>query len=151
MQFSRGCRFSCDFCAISVFFNRRNYVRRTREVLDEITSQPRKFVFFVDDNLLSDFEAAKQFLRELIPLRIRWVSQASLDMTSDLELMDLLVRAKGSRCEKTDRSMSSRSLVMSNEAWDTQRMRSGISSRKSSPSIGQQIVVDEKARKAAGS
>ncbi len=93
MQFSRGCRFSCDFCAISVFFNRRNFVRRTEEVLDEIAHQDRKFIFFVDDNLLSNHEAAKSFLRALIPLRIRWVSQASLDMTNDPELMELLVES----------------------------------------------------------
>jgi radical SAM superfamily enzyme YgiQ (UPF0313 family) len=91
MQFSRGCRFACDFCAISVFFNRSHYVRRTREVLDEIESQERKFIFFVDDNFLSNHEAAKEFLRDLIPMRIRWVSQASLDMTNDPELMQLLV------------------------------------------------------------
>ncbi|MEZ6103125.1 MAG: radical SAM protein [Pirellulaceae bacterium] len=91
MQFSRGCRFSCDFCAISVFFNRRNFVRRTHEVLEEIANQNRKLVFFVDDNFLSNHEAAKAFLRELVPLRIRWVSQASLDMTNDPELMRLLV------------------------------------------------------------
>jgi radical SAM superfamily enzyme YgiQ (UPF0313 family) len=91
MQFSRGCRFACDFCAISVFFNRSHYVRRTREVLDEIESQDRKFIFFVDDNFLSNHEAAKAFLRDLIPMRIRWVSQASLDMTNDPELMQLLV------------------------------------------------------------
>lgn len=93
MQFSRGCRFACDFCAISVFFNRSHFVRRTREVLDEIASQDRKFVFFVDDNFLSNHEAAKSFLRELIPMRIRWVSQASLDMTNDPELMQLLVES----------------------------------------------------------
>ena len=93
MQYSRGCRFACDFCAISVFFDRKHFVRRTREVLEEIESQDRKFVFFVDDNFLSNHEAAKQFLRELIPLRIRWVSQASLDMTNDPELMELLERS----------------------------------------------------------
>jgi radical SAM superfamily enzyme YgiQ (UPF0313 family) len=91
MQFSRGCRFTCDFCAISVFFNRRHYVRQTREILDEIARQERKFIFFVDDNFLSNHDAAKNFLRELIPLRIRWVSQASIDMTNDLALMQLLV------------------------------------------------------------
>ena len=93
MQFSRGCRFTCNFCAISVFFGRRNYVRPTREILAEIAAQDRKLVFFVDDNFLSNHEAAKQFLRELIPMRIRWVSQASLDMTNDLELMELLVES----------------------------------------------------------
>ena len=50
---------------------------RREEVLDEIAAQERKFVFFVDDNFLSNHEAAKLFLRDLIPLRIRWVSQAS--------------------------------------------------------------------------
>ena len=93
MQFSRGCRFSCDFCAISVFFSRRNYVRQTHEVLDEIEAQDQKFVFFVDDNFLSNHEAAKKFLRDLIPMRIRWVSQASLDMTNDPDLMALLVES----------------------------------------------------------
>ena len=90
MQFSRGCRFACDFCAISVFFNRTNFVRETREVLAEIENQDRKVIFFVDDNFLSNHEAAKLFLRELIPMRIKWVSQASIDMTNDPELMDLL-------------------------------------------------------------
>lgn len=90
MQFSRGCRFACSFCAISSYFDRRHFVRRTREVLDEIAAQERRFVFFVDDNFLSNHEAAKAFLRELIPMRIRWVSQASIDMTADPELMRLL-------------------------------------------------------------
>ena len=91
MQFSRGCRFACDFCAISVFFNRTQFVRRTAEVLAE--SQNRRFIFFVDDNFLSNHEAAKLFLRELIPMRIKWVSQASIDMTNDLELMELLAES----------------------------------------------------------
>ncbi|MBW3540597.1 MAG: B12-binding domain-containing radical SAM protein [Planctomycetes bacterium] len=90
MQFSRGCRFACDFCAISVFFNQTQFVRRTGEVLAEIENQDRRVIFFVDDNFLSNHEAAKLFLRELIPRRIRWVSQASIDMTNDPELMELL-------------------------------------------------------------
>ncbi len=93
MQFSRGCRFACDFCAISVFFNRTQYVRRTEEVLAEIENQDRKLIFFVDDNFLSDHDAAKVFLRSLIPMRIKWVSQASIDMTNDRELMELLAES----------------------------------------------------------
>ena len=93
MQFSRGCRFACEFCAVSAYFKKTQYIRPTQEVLDEIAAQDRKYIFFVDDNLLSDQEAAKPFLRALIPLKIRWVSQASLDMTTDLELMELLARS----------------------------------------------------------
>ena len=90
MQFSRGCRFACSFCAISSYFDRKHHVRKTDEVLREIEMQGRRVIFFVDDNFLSDHAAAKAFLRELIPMRIRWVSQASIDMTADPELMDLL-------------------------------------------------------------
>jgi radical SAM superfamily enzyme YgiQ (UPF0313 family) len=90
MQFTRGCRFACSFCAISSYFDKRHFVRETREVLREIEAAPRRVIFFVDDNFLSNHEAAKRFLRELTPLRIRWVSQASIDMTADPELMALL-------------------------------------------------------------
>ncbi len=93
MQFSRGCRFACEFCAVSAYFHRQHYVRPVEELLEEFASQNRKYVFFVDDNLLSDHEAAKQLCRALIPLKIKWVSQASLDMTADLELMELLARS----------------------------------------------------------
>jgi len=90
LQFSRGCRYACTFCAISEYFDKGHFVRPTREVIAEIERQERRLLFFVDDNFLSNHAAAKAFLRALIPLRIRWVSQASIDMTDDPELMDLL-------------------------------------------------------------
>ncbi len=93
LQFSRGCRHSCNFCAISSYFNRKHYVRAIDQVLAEIAVQKRKFLFFVDDNIVADRAAAKDLFRELIPLKIRWVSQASIDMTRDSELMDLMARS----------------------------------------------------------
>jgi len=93
LQFSRGCRFACTFCAVSAFFDRTQYCRDVREVVQEIEAQERKFLFFVDDNLLSDHEAAKELFRALIPLKVRWVSQGSIDMTRDRELMELMVRS----------------------------------------------------------
>jgi radical SAM superfamily enzyme YgiQ (UPF0313 family) len=93
LQFSRGCRFACTFCAVSVFFNQTQYCRDVGEVVQEIRSQERKLLFFVDDNILSDHEAAKALCRALIPLKIHWVSQASIDMTRDRELMRLMVQS----------------------------------------------------------
>lgn len=93
IQFSRGCRFACEFCAISSYFHRRHFARPIEELVDEIRSQDRRYLFLVDDNVLSDREAAKAMCRALIPLGVRWVSQASLDMTDDLELMELLARS----------------------------------------------------------
>jgi radical SAM superfamily enzyme YgiQ (UPF0313 family) len=93
VQFGRGCRYSCSFCAISAYFNRTQFRRRVRELVEEVESQQRKLLFFVDDNIVSDHEAAKTLCRELAPLGIRWVSQASIDMTEDRELMQLMVQS----------------------------------------------------------
>jgi radical SAM superfamily enzyme YgiQ (UPF0313 family) len=93
LQFSRGCRFACTFCAVSAYFDKTQFCREVREVVQEIESQDRKLLFFVDDNILSNHEAAKILFRELIPLKVRWVSQASIDMTRDRELMDLMLES----------------------------------------------------------
>lgn len=93
MQFTRGCRFVCDFCAVTKYFDRKHYLRDIDETVAEIASQDRKLVFFVDDNIASDREALKELCRALIPLRINWVSQASLDITGDREAMDLMAQS----------------------------------------------------------
>lgn len=93
MQFGRGCRFTCDFCAVSIFFNKKHFYRCVDEVLNEIEKQKKAQIFFVDDNILSDQDAAKILFRELIGIKVRWVSQASIDMTNDLELMDLMAQS----------------------------------------------------------
>ena len=54
VQYGRGCRFACSFCAISTFFKRQQCVRPIRDVIAELKDQGRNFVFFVDDNFVSD-------------------------------------------------------------------------------------------------
>jgi radical SAM superfamily enzyme YgiQ (UPF0313 family) len=93
MQFVRGCRFACRFCAVSQYFERKHYVRAIDDVLREIEAQDRKFIFFIDDNIASDQKALAEFCHALIPLRLHWVSQASLDVTRNAKLMKLLERA----------------------------------------------------------
>lgn len=87
MQFTRGCRFACSFCAVSKYFGRKHYIRRIDEVIREISEQDRAFIFFIDDNIATDRSALTDLCRELIPLRIHWISQASLDVTKDQNLM----------------------------------------------------------------
>ena len=38
LQFSRGCRFACEFCAVSAYFKKTQYIRPTKEVLDTVVS-----------------------------------------------------------------------------------------------------------------
>lgn len=93
MQFSRGCRFACRFCAVSQYFGRRHYLRQVDEVVREITAQKSHFIFFVDDNIASDHHALAELCHALIPLKINWISQASLDVTQNRPLMTLMERS----------------------------------------------------------
>jgi radical SAM superfamily enzyme YgiQ (UPF0313 family) len=69
--------------------------RPVDQILDEIRAQKdeKKLFFFVDDNITSNLRQAKEFFRALIPLRIRWVSQSSINAAHDEEFLDLLVRS----------------------------------------------------------
>lgn len=95
LETARGCTFKCEFCAIQSVFNSTQNRRDNDVVLEEIRSSPHKnnLLFFVDDNVVSHPEEFKEFLRKLIPLRIRWVGQATITMTRDDELLDLMKRS----------------------------------------------------------
>lgn len=93
LQFSRGCKYRCKFCASSAYFGGKHYCRDIEDVVTEIKSQKRKLLFFVDDNIVSDFQKAKELFRALIPLKVRWVSQGSIDMLEDKKLMELMVKS----------------------------------------------------------
>jgi radical SAM superfamily enzyme YgiQ (UPF0313 family) len=92
VEATRGCQFRCNFCAIQTFFNHSQNARPFDNIVAEIKSIKHKpLIFFVDDNITSDVKFAKEFFRTLIPLKIRWVSQASINLASDEELLQLMV------------------------------------------------------------
>ncbi len=92
VETSRGCPFHCEFCAIQAFYDRTQNRRPIDQVVAEIASlkKQKKFFFFVDDNITGNIREAKEFLRALAPVGVRWVSQGSLNMAQDDELLDLL-------------------------------------------------------------
>lgn len=95
VEAGRGCHFKCDFCAVQTVFNSSQTRRPFDEILAEIEQikHEKKLFFFVDDNITSNLAEAKEFFRALIPLRIRWVSQSSINAAHDDEFLDLLVRS----------------------------------------------------------
>ncbi len=93
LQFGRGCHFRCEYCAVGAYFDHAHHSRPVDEVVAEIRDQHRRDLFFVDDNLIADHEAAKALFRALIPLKMRWVSQASIDQVHDAELMRLMAQS----------------------------------------------------------
>jgi len=77
IQTTRGCPFNCDFCSVTSFFGQSYRTRPVEEVINEIKQMEPGFLFFVDDNIVGSPVYAKKLFRALIPLNIKWFSQAS--------------------------------------------------------------------------
>ncbi|MEX0777876.1 MAG: radical SAM protein [Phycisphaeraceae bacterium] len=95
VEFARGCRFKCEFCAITSAFKASQTHRPIGAVIDEVRRVRRRgqMIFFIDDNITSDLEAAKALMRALIPERIRWVSQSAINVAYDPEALALMKRS----------------------------------------------------------
>ena len=89
IQTTRGCPFDCEFCSVTSFYGRSYRVRPVNDIIDEMRNMEKHFVFFVDDNIVGSPSYAKELFRALIPLRVKWFSQASLSIVRDRELLDL--------------------------------------------------------------
>jgi radical SAM superfamily enzyme YgiQ (UPF0313 family) len=50
-------------------------------------------LLFLDDNPIADVDAAKELLRALIPEKIKWSSQCTIEIARDPELLDLAARS----------------------------------------------------------
>jgi radical SAM superfamily enzyme YgiQ (UPF0313 family) len=103
VQFSRGCPFQCEFCDIINLYGRKPRTKAPEQMLAEFEALYqigwRRYVFVVDDNFIGNTRNAKVFLRALIP----WMeahqypfiilTEASLNLAEDEELIDLMVKA----------------------------------------------------------
>ncbi len=96
VEAGRGCHFSCRFCAIASYFGSTQLRRPPEEIVAELRDLQRSVIFFVDDNVTSRMEQAKELLRLLPPLKLRWIGQASITAAWDEEFLELL---KASGCQ----------------------------------------------------
>nr|MBC8360047.1 B12-binding domain-containing radical SAM protein [Candidatus Desulfatibia profunda] len=89
IQTTRGCPFDCEFCSVTSFYGRSHRIRPVQEVISEIVRMEPGFLFFIDDNIVGAPGYAKALFKALVPLNIKWFSQASLGIVKDRELLDL--------------------------------------------------------------
>src|SRR5260370_3399664 len=103
VQFSRGCRFQCEFCDIITIYGRKPRTKTSAQVIGELETLRRlgwrDEVFIVDDNFIGNSHAALQLARDLkvwqdnhgrpFPL----YTEASIDLADRPELLAAMVEA----------------------------------------------------------
>ncbi len=95
LQTTRGCPNDCDFCSVTTFYGNTYRFRPVAEVLKEIGALKGNLIFFVDDNIIGSRTYAQELFEGLKPLKKRWVSQATLNISREEKLLAL---ARDSGC-----------------------------------------------------
>lgn len=93
VESTRGCHHRCEFCSITAFHDGKHRCRPAREVAAEMDATGSREFFLVDDNMVGNPARARELCRELAPLGIHWVGQASIHVAEDRELLDALFRS----------------------------------------------------------
>jgi radical SAM superfamily enzyme YgiQ (UPF0313 family) len=129
IQFSRGCPFQCEFCDIIVIYGRKPRIKTRRQIIDELDAllaTKTSLIFVVDDNLIGNKKAMKEILRHVADWQqergypFMFVTEASLDLADDAEMMSLMTRANFNGVFVGIESIDERAL---RETKKTQNMR----------------------------
>jgi radical SAM superfamily enzyme YgiQ (UPF0313 family) len=119
VQAGRGCRFACDFCSIHAFYGTYRAQRDPPDIVAEMRAlPPRRLVFFVDDNLYWRRDAFEALMRALIPLKMRWCCQITIDVARDDALLDLMAQAGCALALIGFESLERESLVQMRKKWN---------------------------------
>jgi len=104
IQYSRGCPFHCEFCNIPALYGHKVRTKSKAQIINEIEALYslgwRGDVFLVDDNFIGNRGKLK---RDILPAMSAWMeekqhpftfnTEASIDLSDDEELMQLMVKA----------------------------------------------------------
>ena len=90
IQYSRGCPYTCDFCAerrLNGDFGYRS--RPVEEVVEDIRRCGSRHIFFAASQFAGDKARAMELMEALVPLDIRWSTLISGHFCLDAKFMDL--------------------------------------------------------------
>lgn len=90
---TRSCSHDCEFCVAPAAWGRKQYQKPIDWVIEDIKQTGQKKIIFVDLNLISDIQYAKELFTRLIPLELNWFGLSTVLIAHDPDLMDLMARS----------------------------------------------------------
>jgi len=94
IQYSRGCPYTCDFCAERRLNGDYGYrYRPIEEVVEDIKRCGSRHIFFAASQFAGNKAHAMELMEALIPLKVRWSTLVSAHFCLDEKFMDLARRS----------------------------------------------------------
>jgi radical SAM superfamily enzyme YgiQ (UPF0313 family) len=131
VQYSRGCPFNCEFCDIIEIYGRKPRTKAVAQVLAELDQLRehgwRDSVFVVDDNFIGNKSRAKELLTAMAEwgrehnYPFRFITEASLNLADDLELLQLFRDARFTSVFLGIETPDEASLIANNKLQNTHR------------------------------
>jgi radical SAM superfamily enzyme YgiQ (UPF0313 family) len=90
---TRSCAHDCEFCVAPAAWGRKQYQKPVEWVIEDIRRFGQKKLIFVDLNLISDRNYARELFTQLIPLNVQWFGLSTVLLAHDRELMELVARS----------------------------------------------------------
>jgi radical SAM superfamily enzyme YgiQ (UPF0313 family) len=90
---TRSCGHDCEFCVAPSAWGNRQFQKPVSWVVEDIRRVGQKRILFVDLNLVSDRQYARELFTALIPLKVRWFGLSTVLIAHDRELMELMARS----------------------------------------------------------
>lgn len=129
VQAGRGCPNSCSFCSVACLYKNRYIRREITEVMRDIRQIKdlgfNKFLL-LDDNILSDRDYMVNLCREIKKLDMKWLSQCSIDIGKDDELLRLVADSGCIALSFGIESITQESLEYMNKSWARVDQYSGL-------------------------
>jgi radical SAM superfamily enzyme YgiQ (UPF0313 family) len=98
VQTSKGCPFDCEFCSVHAFDGQQIRNRSITQVIEDVqninrsstTYKKKHAVIFADDNIIANKKFAKELFLALKPYNLNWSCQASINISQEDELLELM-------------------------------------------------------------
>lgn len=120
VQAGRGCPKTCSFCSIYCLYHGQYLKREIPEVIRDIKRIKElgfKQFLLLDDNIFSNRDYAVKLCAEIKRLKMKWMTQCSIDIAKDEELLEIISKSGCYVLSFGLESITKESLVSMNKSW----------------------------------